>query len=93
MIITLAIYYFRSPDEPFPDLEKEFEPNLLNSKSCRIPTSSSILSMIILFVSGTVYMISMTLQLATFAINYRVSDTLCINILTSTVYSNSYFTF
>merc|ERR1712008_115405 len=40
----------RSPDQPFPDLEKEFEPNLLNS---------------------TVYMISMTLQLSTFAINYR----------------------
>ena len=40
----------RPEDQPFPDLEKEFEPNLLNS---------------------TVYMISMTLQLATFAINYR----------------------
>ncbi len=42
----------RPEDEPYPDLEKEFEPNLLNS---------------------TVYMISMTLQLATFAINYRVN--------------------
>jgi cation-transporting ATPase 13A1 len=42
----------RGPDQPFPDLEKEFEPNLLNS---------------------TVYMISMTLQLSTFAINYRVN--------------------
>ena len=40
------------PREPgtFPDLEKEFEPNILNS---------------------TVYMISMSLQVATFAINYR----------------------
>ena len=45
------ICFYRSPDQPFPDLEKEFEPNLLNS---------------------TVYMISMTLQLSTFAINYRV---------------------
>ena len=42
------------PREPgtWPDLEKEFEPNILNS---------------------TVYMISMSLQVATFAINYRYS--------------------
>ena len=46
----MAISNFRK--EEFPDLDKEFEPNLLNS---------------------TVYMISMTLQVATFAINYRVS--------------------
>ena len=49
--INIIICFYRSPDQPFPDLEKEFEPNLLNS---------------------TVYMISMTLQLSTFAINYRV---------------------
>merc|ERR1711860_183339 len=51
LVYLVRAAYEREPKkEEFPDLEKEFEPNLLNS---------------------TVYMISMTLQVATFAINYR----------------------
>lgn len=52
-LVNQAMLADPRPEDSFPDLEKEFEPNLLNS---------------------TVYMISMTLQLATFAINYRVSS-------------------
>ena len=53
LVFLVQEAYRREPKkEEFPDLDKEFEPNLLNS---------------------TVYMISMTLQVATFAINYRVS--------------------
>ncbi|TRY63708.1 hypothetical protein TCAL_03617 [Tigriopus californicus] len=51
LVFLVQEAYRREPKkEEFPDLEKDFEPTLLNS---------------------TVYMISMTLQLATFAINYR----------------------
>ena len=47
--------------EKFVDLEKKFEPNLLNS---------------------TMYMISMGLQLSTFAVNYKVSHTTCRTFIT-----------
>ena len=50
LIYLVQQAYIREPREEFPDLEKEFQPNLLNS---------------------TVYIISMFLQVATFAINYR----------------------
>jgi len=50
MIFLVKQAYLREPLEEFPDLEKEFEPNLLNS---------------------TVYIISMFLQVLTFAVNYR----------------------
>jgi len=50
MIFLVHQAYQREPRQEFPDLEKEFEPNLLNS---------------------TVYIISMFLQVLTFAINYR----------------------
>jgi len=50
MVYLVHQAYKREPRLEFPDLEKEFEPNLLNS---------------------TVYIISMFLQVSTFAINYR----------------------
>lgn len=50
IVIRHVLWFFR---DKFVDLEKEFEPSLLNS---------------------TVYVISMTLQISTFAINYRVSN-------------------
>ena len=49
--LHLLLIVFRDKDVKFPDLDKEFEPNLINS---------------------TVYIISMALQVATFAINYKV---------------------
>ena len=58
--------YKREPREEFPDLEKEFEPSLLNS-------TVYIISMFLQVGSSNAMeiFINCTLQVSTFAINYR----------------------